>query len=126
ASVGGGGGFGGSTANNGRLSIALKPRAERGESVTQVIQRLRTSANTVPGISVIFTSQQNIPKLDGRISQAEFQYTLQSSDTEALYRLAPDMTDCLAKIEGLRDVSSDFAIFNLHMGDTVDSTMHED
>src|SRR5207253_9626052 len=85
SSVGGGNGFGGTTSNKRRLTIALKPKAERGESVTQVIQRLRASANTVPGISVIFTPLQNIPKLDGRISQAEFQYTLQSSDTEALY-----------------------------------------
>jgi HAE1 family hydrophobic/amphiphilic exporter-1 len=36
-------------------------------------------------MSVIFTAVQNIPNLTGRASKAEFQYTLQSSDTEALY-----------------------------------------
>src|SRR5207237_9655813 len=46
------------TSNTGRISIALKPRAERNESATQVIQRLRASANTVPGISAIFTPVQ--------------------------------------------------------------------
>src|SRR5262249_7459178 len=95
------------TMNKGRMSIALKPRHERGESAQQVIQRLRVTANRVPGISVIFQALQNIPKLDGRITQAEFQYTLQSSDTQALYAAAPEMTARLAKLEGLRDVNSD-------------------
>jgi HAE1 family hydrophobic/amphiphilic exporter-1 len=108
------------TANTGRLSIALKPRKERGESATQVIQRLRTTANTVPGISVIFQAVQNIPNLAGRISKAEFQYTLQSSDTEALYRMAPELRDRIAKVEGLRDVNSDLYIKNPQMGVEID------
>jgi HAE1 family hydrophobic/amphiphilic exporter-1 len=108
------------TLNKGRMSIALKPRAERKESATEIIQRLRRTANVVPGISVIFQALQNIPKLDGRITQAEYQYTLQSSDTEALYRVAPEMTAKLAQIEGLRDVNSDLAITNPQMGVEID------
>src|SRR5204863_9242865 len=38
------------TTNYGRLFIALKPKKERAENVTQVIQRLRRSANTVTGM----------------------------------------------------------------------------
>ncbi len=49
------------TSNTGRISIALKPRAERGESANQVIQRLRTTANTVPGMSVIFRPYRIFP-----------------------------------------------------------------
>src|SRR5262245_46576627 len=108
------------TLNKGRLSLALKPRAERKESATEIIQRLRRTANVVPGISIIFQAVQNIPKLDGRITQAEYQYTLQSSDTEALYRVSPEMTDRLARIEGLRDVNSDLAITNPQMGVEID------
>jgi HAE1 family hydrophobic/amphiphilic exporter-1 len=108
------------TSNTGRMSIALKPRAERGESATQVIQRLRVTANTVPGMSVIFTAVQNIPNLSGRASKAEFQYTLQSSDTEALYRLAPEMRERIAKVAGVRDVNSDLYIKNPQMGVEVD------
>jgi hydrophobic/amphiphilic exporter-1 (mainly G- bacteria), HAE1 family len=108
------------TMNKGRLSLALKPRTERKENATEVIQRLRATANTVPGIKVIFQALQNIPKLDGRITPAEYQYTMQSSDTEALYRLAPEMTEKLAQIEGLRDVSSDLAITNPQMGVEID------
>jgi HAE1 family hydrophobic/amphiphilic exporter-1 len=108
------------TMNKGRLSIALKPRAERGESAIDVIQRLRRTANVVPGVSVIFQALQNIPKLDGRITQAEYQYTLQSADTETLYRVAPEMTQKLAKIQGLRDVNSDLAVTNPQMGVEID------
>jgi HAE1 family hydrophobic/amphiphilic exporter-1 len=108
------------TMNKGRISIALKPRAVRKESATEVIQRLRRTANVVPGISVIFQAVQNIPKLDGRITQAEYQYTLQSSDTENLYKAAPEMTARLAQIEGLRDVNSDLAITNPQMGVEID------
>jgi HAE1 family hydrophobic/amphiphilic exporter-1 len=108
------------TMNKGRISIALKPRSVRRESATDVIQRLRRTANVVPGISVIFQAVQNIPKLDGRITQAEYQYTLQTSDTEALYRVAPEMTARFAKIEGLRDVNSDLAITNPQMGVEID------
>jgi HAE1 family hydrophobic/amphiphilic exporter-1 len=108
------------TSNTGRINIALKPRAVRGESATQVIQRLRTTANVVPGVSVIFQAVQNIPNLSGRQSKAEFQYTLQSSDTEALYRSAPDMRERMAKIAGLRDVASDLYIKNPQMGVEID------
>src|SRR5438128_7609283 len=108
------------TSNTGRISIALKPRAERGESASQVIQRLRVTANTVPGMSVIFTAVQNIPNLTGRASKAEFQYTLQSSDTEALYRLAPEIRDRIAKVAGVRDVNSDLYIRNPQMGVEID------
>jgi HAE1 family hydrophobic/amphiphilic exporter-1 len=108
------------TMNKGRMSIALKPRAERKESALQVIQRLRTTGNTVPGISIIFQAVQNIPKLDGRITQAEFQYTLQSSDTAALYAAAPDMTARIAKLDGVRDVNSDLAITNPQIGVEID------
>src|SRR5262249_16600668 len=108
------------TMNKGRISIALKPRAERKESATEIIQRLRRTANVVPGIKVIFQALQNIPKLDGRITQAEYQYTLQSSDTEALYRLAPEMTQKISQIEGLLDVNSDLSITNPQMGLEID------
>src|SRR5438552_10834836 len=108
------------TSNTGRISIALKPRAERGESANQVIQRLRTTANTVPGMSVIFTAVQNIPNLTGRASKAEFQYTLQSRDTEALYRRAPEMRERIAKVAGVRDVNSDLYIKNPQMGVEID------
>jgi HAE1 family hydrophobic/amphiphilic exporter-1 len=107
------------TPNTGRMFIALKPRAERGENATAVIQRLRQTANTVPGIMVYFQNVQNI-NITGRPSRAEFQYTLTSSDTEALYRIAPEMREKIAQIPGLRDVNADLFIKNPQMNVEVD------
>src|SRR5262249_45256425 len=107
------------TPNTGRMFVALKPRAERGENATAVIQRLRQTANTVPGIMVYFQNVQNI-NITGRPSRAEFQYTLTSSDTEALYRIAPEMRAKIAQIQGLRDVNADLFIKNPQMNVEVD------
>src|SRR6266487_1433284 len=97
------------TANIGRMFIALKPRKERGENSTAVIQRLRRTANVVPGMAVYFQNVQNI-NITGRISKSEYQYTLQSSDTQLLYDIAPKLRDKIAEIEGLRDVTTDLYI----------------
>src|SRR5437588_1801872 len=107
------------TTNYGRLFIALKPKKDRGENVTQVIQRLRRSANTVTGMITYFQAVQNI-NITGRISKSEFQYTLQSSDTEALYRIAPEMRDKVTKLESLPDVTTDLYIKNPQMSLEVD------
>ncbi len=107
------------TTNYGRLFIALKDRSERKENSTAVIQRLRRTANTVTGMIVYFQNVQNI-NITGRISKSEFQYTMQSSDTETLYRIAPEIRDKVAKIDGLRDVTTDLYIKNPQMTIEVD------
>jgi hydrophobic/amphiphilic exporter-1 (mainly G- bacteria), HAE1 family len=104
------------TANFGRLFIALKPRKER-EAAPVVMARLRQKAQQVPGIQAFFQSIQNL-NIGGRPSKSQYQYTLQSGDTESLYRLAPEMRDKIAKVPGLLDVTTDLYIKNPQM--TVD------
>ena len=104
------------TANYGRLFIALKPRNER-EAATVVMARLRQKATQVPGMQAFFQSIQNL-SIGGRPSKSQYQYTLQSGDTEALYRLAPEMSNNIAKVPGLLDVTTDLYIKNPQM--TVD------
>ncbi len=107
------------TANNGRLFIALKPREERKETSTAVIQRLRGKANSVTGMLTFFQNVQNI-NITGRISKSEYQYTLQSSDTETLYRVGPEMLGKIAKLPGLRDVTGDLYVRNPQMTIEID------
>jgi hydrophobic/amphiphilic exporter-1 (mainly G- bacteria), HAE1 family len=104
------------TANYGRLFIALKPRKER-EPAAVVMARLRQKATQVPGMQAFFQGIQNL-NIGGRPSKSQYQYTLQSGDTEALYRLAPEMSDNIAKVPGLLDVTTDLYIKNPQM--TVD------
>jgi len=70
-------------------------------------------------MAVYFQNVQNI-NITGRISKSEFQYTLQSSDTQLLYEVAPQMRDKIANIEGLRDVTTDLYIKNPQMTIEVD------
>ncbi len=107
------------TNNTGRMFIALKPRDQRTESATQVIQRLRGKANTVTGMRAYFQAVQNI-NITGRISKSEYQYTLQSSDTDALFAAAPQLAERIAKIPALRDVTTDLYIKNPQMMIEVD------
>jgi HAE1 family hydrophobic/amphiphilic exporter-1 len=90
--------------------VVLKPKSERG-TVNEVQARLRRSANEVVGMAVFFQMIQNI-NLGGRINKSQYQYTMQSSDTEALYRLAPEMRDKIAQIPGLLDVATDLYVTN--------------
>jgi len=98
------------TVNVGRLFVVLKPKNER-EPAPAIIQRLRQKVAAVPGIATRFQSIQNI-NIGGRISKGEYQYTLQSGDTEALYGIAPEMRDKIAKIPGLSDVATDLYLKN--------------
>jgi HAE1 family hydrophobic/amphiphilic exporter-1 len=107
------------TPNTGRMFIVLKPRAERQENSTAVIQRLRQSANVVVGMKVTFQNVQNI-NITGRASKSQYQYTLQSSDTEILYAVAPEMRDKLAKVDGLLDVETDLYVKNPQMNVEID------
>jgi HAE1 family hydrophobic/amphiphilic exporter-1 len=92
------------------MLVALKARSERGP-VKEVIGRLRGKANSVPGIQIFFQPIQNI-RLGGRLNKSEFQYTLQSNDTDALYRAAPILREKMAKLPSLRDATTDLYIRN--------------
>ncbi|AMN41855.1 efflux RND transporter permease subunit [Rhodoplanes sp. Z2-YC6860] len=99
-----------SSLNNGRILVVLKPKKERGPA-SEVQARLRRSTGQVVGMAVYFQMIQNI-NLGGRISKSQYQYTMQSSDTEALYRMAPEMRDKIAKLPGLLDVGTDLYVTN--------------
>ena len=67
------------------MLVALKPKHERGPLERQCIPRLRRATSGVIGMTVFFQMIQNI-NVGGRINKSEYQYTLQSSDTETLYQ----------------------------------------
>jgi len=101
-----GAGGGGSTVNNGRMFITLKPRAERDVSADRVIARLRKKLGGVIGINLFLQASQDI-RVGGRMSRAQFQYSLQSGDLDELNRWSTLLVDKLRRSPELRDVSSD-------------------
>ncbi|MEZ0220530.1 MAG: efflux RND transporter permease subunit, partial [Tardiphaga sp.] len=104
------------TANYGRLFVALKPRQDR-DPAQVVMTRLRQKSLAVPGLQAFFQSIQNL-NIGGRPSKSQYQYVLQGSDTDTLYRVSPEMRDRIAKVPGLLDVTTDLYIKNPQM--TVD------
>jgi HAE1 family hydrophobic/amphiphilic exporter-1 len=104
--------------NSGRMLVALKPRDERG-SLQSIIARLRQESNIFPGMEIFFQPIQNI-NLGGKLAKSQYQYTLQSNDTEALYRIAPELRDKIAKLPGLLDVTTDLYVKNPQVTVVVD------
>jgi hydrophobic/amphiphilic exporter-1 (mainly G- bacteria), HAE1 family len=101
-----GSGMGGGTVNNGRMFITLKPRAERKVTADQVIGRLREKLNQVVGITLFLQASQDI-RVGGRMSRAQFQYSLQSGDLAELNRWSGLLLEKLRTTPQLKDVSSD-------------------
>ncbi|ARQ01805.1 efflux RND transporter permease subunit [Pseudorhodoplanes sinuspersici] len=101
------------TTNYARMFLVLTPKDKR-EPVGAVIARLRRATASVPGMKTFFVPIQNI-NIGGRVSKAEYQYTLQSGDTDTLYKVAPELRDKLSTLPQLRDVDSDLYIRNPQM-----------
>ena len=93
------------TPNTGRLTIALKPRAERAPAQV-VIDRLQKAMSGVPGMSVFLQPVQDI-QIGARISRTQFQYTLMDTDPRELALWAPRLVDRLRQEPGLQDVATD-------------------
>ncbi len=97
--------------NTGRVFIRLKPRNQRRMKADEIIQELRPKLATVPGIQAFL---QNLPpiRIGGVLTKSQYQFTLQSPDTDLLYRYAPIMEARLRQLPGLQDVTSDLQIKN--------------
>jgi multidrug efflux pump len=100
------GGGGGSTTNTGRMFISLKPHAEGKFSADQVIARLRPKLANVPGAPTYLQAVQDL-RIGGRVSSAQYQYTLQSVDLAELNTWAPKVERKFRTLPEIVDVNSD-------------------
>ncbi|NNM85997.1 MAG: efflux RND transporter permease subunit [Phycisphaerales bacterium] len=106
-SIAGGGPFG--LSNGGEMFFHLKPVGERPLTTDQLMGKLRKEFARVVGIK---TFLQNIPPINvnGQLTKAQYQFTLLSPDTTALFKYAPILTDRLRKLSGLEDVNNNLLI----------------
>ena len=100
--VGAIGNFGGAL-NSGRIWAELKPRSERQMSVDQKIAELRPTMAQIPGIRVFMTNQPpiNLGGTGGG-SRGLYQFTLQDTDTDELYKWAPILEEKIRQYPGPR------------------------
>ena len=93
--------------NTANVYVALKPLAQRKLSADQVVQRLRPKLNKVSGARLFLQAVQDL-HIGGRQSAAEYQYTLTSEDTAALYTWTPKLLAELGKYHSeIVDVNTD-------------------
>ena len=122
------------TGNTGRVFMKLKDRSERPKTACtegtfgktcrsltadEIIREMRPKLSRVPGIRV---SLQNPPvvRIGGRISRSLYQFTLQSTDSNELYKHAYMFEERMRALPDLRDVGSDLQLKNPQLSVVMD------
>ncbi|HEX3557295.1 MAG TPA: multidrug efflux RND transporter permease subunit [Thermoanaerobaculia bacterium] len=90
--------------NSGRMFVSLK--LDRKLTADQIIARLRPKLGHVPGANLFLQPVQDL-RVGGRSGNAQYQYTLQSDDTQELLQWAPRVLQALRGVPLLADVNSD-------------------
>ena len=109
--AGGGGGGPAASSNQGRVTVDLKPRAER-KPVDEIMAGLRPKLAQVPGVRVFMSNPPPINIGGGGARAAAYQFTLQDTDTAELYRSAPLLEEKMKDIPSIEDVNSDLRLNN--------------
>ncbi len=96
----------GSGTNTGSVYIDLKSKSQRSDTADEVIARLRLKLKQVPGALLYLQSVQDI-RMGGRLSNAQYQYTVQGDDAAEVYSFASRLLTALQHSSILADVNSD-------------------
>jgi hydrophobic/amphiphilic exporter-1 (mainly G- bacteria), HAE1 family len=108
--------------NAGRMFVRMKPRSER-KGALEIIRDLRPKLAAVPGINAF---PQLLPpiRIGGNLTKSQYQFTLQTPDTNELYRYAPKLETKLRSDpqfrNQLQDVTSDLYITNPQVNVEID------
>ncbi len=97
---------GGTATDTGTMFVALKPLAQRKISADQVINRLRRKLAQIPGASLFLQAAQDL-RIGGRLSNAQYQYTIQSDNLADLNQWGPILLQRMRGLHGLTDLNSD-------------------
>ena len=96
--------------NTGLIFARTKPPQNRPDKDIRVaVQKLRAKVNSVPGIRA-FVQNPPIIRVGGRLSNAQYQYSMQDVDLESLYKWSGTMREEIAKLPGLMDVATDLKL----------------
>jgi multidrug efflux pump len=94
---------GGTGIGNGWLQVRLKPRSERGEPASEVINRLRLGMPPVPGGACWISIAQDI-QMPRSSDSGSYDFTLLSGDLQELRKWAPKVARAMQQIPELTDV----------------------
>ena len=96
---------GNSSENTARIFMQLKPFGER-PPIGEVIARLRPKVAKVIGVKFYMQAGQDVT-IGGRLTQAQFQYTLTDTNSDELNHWAPIILARMKQMKILTDVASD-------------------
>jgi multidrug efflux pump len=99
-------GAGGRGSNSAQMFIQLKPKPARTASADEIIARIRRTTSNMPGATLTLQSAQDL-RIGGRVSNAQYQYTLQTEDLAVLADWAPKVLIRLRQLPELTDLTSD-------------------
>ncbi|MGE0629422.1 MAG: multidrug efflux RND transporter permease subunit [Hyphomicrobiaceae bacterium] len=94
------------TPNAGRLSVMLKPRAERSSTVSEVIERLKGRLAPIAGATVYLQPVQDI-QISTQVGRSQYQYTLSGSDQAEVTRWSERLMAEIATDPALADVAAE-------------------
>jgi multidrug efflux pump len=92
--------------NSGRMLINLKPLAERRIHASDVIRRLQTALENVPGITLYMQPVQDLT-VEDRVSRTQYQFTLEAADAKLLSEWVPKLVERMRALPELSDVAAD-------------------
>ncbi len=94
------------TPNVGHLAITLKPRDDRSTHVNDIVARLKGAVAGIPGMAVYFQAAQDI-QISTRVSRAQYQYTLVSTDAAEVIEWAGKLVQNLRSNPALLRIASE-------------------
>ncbi len=105
--------------NTGLVFMRLKPRSQRALSADELVGELRAKLDKIPGI---ICRPQNPPpiQIGGRLTQGQYQFTLQSGDAKQLYAFAPMLEAKVRALPGFQDVTGDLRLKNPQINVEID------
>ncbi|TPQ29421.1 acriflavine resistance protein B [Bradyrhizobium guangdongense] len=94
------------TTNVGKLVMTLKPRGERKDDVSIVVDRLKQRVAGIPGMTVYFQPVQDV-QISTQSSRSLYQYTLTGTDTALVTEWSRKLVAEMRRDPLFRDVSSE-------------------
>jgi HAE1 family hydrophobic/amphiphilic exporter-1 len=97
----------------------VRPLFEHHMGIADIMAELQPKLDRVPGVRVFLQNPPSI-RIGGHVTKSQYQFTLVSPQTDQLYKSAEDFAAKMAKLPGLKDVTTDLQIKNPQVNVVVD------
>ena len=94
------------TTNVGRLVMTLRPRGERHDDISVVVDRLKRRTASIPGMTIYFQPVQDV-QISTQSSRSQYQYTLTGTDAAQVALWSQKLVAEMRRDPLFRDVSSE-------------------